>query len=66
MNYEKQEVSEENDIMWPRDWLCDFFFEEMIAFCPCLKNLSVAKLSSIGLTCLAEKILKQLSLDTVL
>ena len=53
--------------------LCDletgfviFFFEEMIAFCPCLKNLSVAKLSSIGLTCLAEKILKQLSLDTVL
>ena len=52
--------------------LCDLetgfviFLEEMIAFCPSLKNLSVAKLSSIELTCLAEKILKQLSIDTVL
>lgn len=52
--------------------LCDLetglviIFEEMSAFCPCLKNLSVAKLRSIGLTCLAEEILKHLSIDTAL
>ena len=59
MNCGDQEISEEKHInTWPRDWSCDILVKNVAAFDPCPKILPKAKLKSLVLILLAEKISK--------
>ena len=53
-----QEGSEETNVnMRPRNHSCDSLVKNVIAFCPCLKNLLEAKVRRFGLIPLMEEIL---------
>ena len=54
-----EEVSEEKNFsMLLRDSSCDILVKKVIAFCPCLKSLTKAKVKSFGLIPFAEEISK--------
>lgn len=54
-----QEVSAGQNIR--RDCSCGIFTKNIAGFCPCAKNLPEAKLMSIGLVALTEKISKHIT-----
>ncbi|EGV99439.1 hypothetical protein I79_014613 [Cricetulus griseus] len=42
-----QDVSEEKNFsMWPKNCSCDILVKNVVAFCPCLKSLSEAKVEN--------------------
>lgn len=53
-----QEVSEDNISMWARDYSCDTLAKNVTAFFLYPKNVSEAKLKSLGQILLAEEILR--------
>lgn len=55
MENQLQEVSEGNSIgNWTRDISYDALVKDVVAFCPCPKNLPEGKLKSSGLISLVE------------
>ena len=52
--------------MWPRDWFGDILVKNVVTFCPCLKSLPEAKVKSFVLIPLAEEILKQSNIGSVI
>ena len=48
-----------------REHFCDILTKSVAAFCHCVKKFSDVKLKSIGLISLAEEILRQSNIDSV-
>lgn len=61
-----QDISEENNITnWARDKSCNTLVKNMTVFCHCFKSFPEAKLGSNRLIPLAEVILRQHNIESV-